>query len=506
MRTDFKIVKKLTDVCRIANVGEVLLLHSRQEDIHISIVKTAGKRFLPDFNRSENFSTRAHMSTPIFDFPDALELFINDNKCADLFCVILVDDYKYHVVTLPSEIDDNEIWLSENYSKFLPSNLSLDDFIFVFKDLSVTNDERVVELIMVRKDTLNAFTRAPEKYNLNILAVLPSVYFFESIFPVASGTPELLIELFAHKIQYLYRDDSRFLRNELHLLNSIDDENHELLYTELTSKLNDIKRIIGLSDDSESDNLSISILYPAENHQNVKSIVRSIFVKNESQQELVKYKEKLGLYEAIGNYLANPNTSLNLYTGWKLSAGRELLEKKFATNFFLAAGSLLLLLLLFLNIIFSVFSHLNDSITESLAEATELSRSVDLLKRENKLLEVETASLRNLQFHTDDITGIMYTLSAGINRECVLTLFSLKNEKERTYINSIKGIGFSQQAIAKFVSVLETSPGIIQTRLLGSTLLDENACQKYDDKFPNVTLPQFLYQFSIQFNYDPAHK
>ena len=506
------VLKKLTDICSIAGIEEVFVLKIGQSEITLSTISVVKKKFLPEYQSLNSFTIKCSETYPTSgssrqDIEEIIEAFALKNVISDLYCIILIDDYKYHLVSIPIEVEDNDIWLSENYQKFLPPSLVLDDFIFAFEKLFSDENSVFYELMIVRKEFLKQYCDILEFRKINVLGAIPSLYYFGTLFTEKTETPVVLINIELSRIQYLFKEDSKIIRNEFHLVNN-DLSQEKSRTSELQSRLRDIKQLISSGDSGSSSSYNPVVITLTEEETILTDIIRTEFFGtdlNDAHKRKFLFGENLRTLLPIRDFLSNPAVSVNLYTSGNYSETREKLEKQYATKLFLGAGLLVFLILLILNLFFTVFSHLNDSLSEQLAETTEITRMVESLKNENKLLETETMSLKNLQYHSEDISMILYRVSGGIPSDCVLSSLNIKHEKERKYSLRLTGFAFSQESLARFLSNLENRYGIEQIHLLDSHLADEATWQKADAAYSGKDIPSTIFQFTIDFVYAPTH-
>jgi len=509
-----KFLNSLTNLCSIAGIDKILVIRLEHDWMRFSLLQVKKKKMiLPDYASIENFQVLLEQSFPFEPGANAtvktqLETFITVNNLKQVFTLVLTDDFKYHVISLPLETDEgDEVWLTENYAKFLPASLVLDDFIFSFEALQKTETARISELIMIRKNFLEERIAVLEQLDIQLLGVLPTVYFFRSVFESSLEKPLLLIDIQSQFIQYLFKDEARVSRNEFHLNHQLDANNqsskHRLV--EIEGRMNDLKQtLFSANRDYSPSDISLQLICNKSEEPLLTDVIKNTFRENENHRQqfsLSTYTDNQKTLIPVRDFLLQSGLTPDLYKSARASSNREMLEKKYVVNIFLGIGIMFFTMLILLNVLFFTSSHLNEELSEEHTQIMQIARTMELLKKENKFLEIETNSLRNLQYHSHDLAAIFRSVSVCVEKDCALSHLSIKHQKERAYFISLKGDAVSQEAIAGSLQNLEKQMGVSNARLLGTNSIDESAYQKLAEIYAGSAPPDDFFNFSIEFNY-----
>ncbi len=503
------LLKPLNRLCLIAGIDELILVQKQASYLYINKIAVHSRYMLPDYSSPDHFRITAQHVLDLSEQnvdkqAQLIASFLKENEAENSFVVALTDEYKYHIVSLPLESGEDDIWLADNYKKFLPPSLNVNDFIFTFEELYKDENNRTCELVMARKDDMLSLSSLLRSFRLNLIAILPARYFYKSVF--SNQNPALIISVFPDKLEFLFKDEAKVLHNTFHMQSQVMSTRQ----SEFALRISDIKQMIGSGEKDVADSsLKISILADESDQETIKELVAAEFYPHADRQRINKMITAgtgSSIILPVRDFLLFPDSPVNLYSTFGEIEAREELEKKYATRLFLGISSIVFLLLLLFNLVYFTFSKLNDAAAESQSETTELIRMLDLMKKENKLLELETSSLLNLQHRSEDLAAVLKALSFAIPRECAITSLQVKSEKERLYKIAIKGVGYSQEAIARFLAACSGMPGIKETHLLGSSVVDESTYTKIDEKFPDITLPDNMYEFNLTMQYAAAQQ
>src|SRR5690606_32194343 len=165
--------------------------------------------------------------------------------------LIGISEYKFTSISIPSHIDSaddgDEIWFSENTSKFLPEGSNLSSFSFSYEKIKEDENYRTYSLVVARKDYTDRILRLFNRFR--VAGIFPFITSISSLKEVEEST--LLIDFTSNKIQYAFYDSERNLfTSELYsnLYNErFESQGRKINIEELKNTINEVHNFLTTS-------------------------------------------------------------------------------------------------------------------------------------------------------------------------------------------------------------------------------------------------------------------
>jgi Tfp pilus assembly protein PilN len=459
-------------------------------DIHSGFVKfSCLRRKEPFYKIQKNsgheefeivaFST--HTGNDLVVIEKIVKDFILKYSFNDAVIIAGINDFKFSLLQIPADTEDIDGWFSENRNKFLPEGRPADEFTFSYELYKKDENYKNYFVIIARSDFINSVYKACSSAGLKIICSLPfslsgSVFF-------AENKNTLLLDFEEDKINYLFKsagDNIIYQENYCDIFynnrenNSLTKEK-SLNINSLNNFIEEIKQTVTLSFGVQNvENIDIYIICLPEYYNAISSQIKKYF----DLYDLYPKSPSENIYYTASIFAANKviddfNTTQNLLNISVIKNEREIIEKQTAFRIVLAAGVILITLLL---VAYFSENYINDRLAEQetvYLESEAKAESIKNLKTENSYLKNNLKLLSELKGNRVEYSSLLFDITKTINYGSCLSSIKLKESGGNLIYIEYTGISESQRSLAEFISNMEHSLRFRDISLVYSALLKE---------------------------------
>jgi|GEM_PF-3006175 len=485
------------NISKIAGIKKILTIDILDDSIRIALFQRKENIFkLSNKTSISNFSVISiEIVTRNFDLiPQVLQKYLIDYKLKNLYVLIGINDCLYQKLNIPSDNEDDDMWLLENEGKFIPEGRPKSEFIFSYRKIKGDDNSHQYLVITARKDYIENIIKSCSGKGINILAITPFIT-SSLIDSDLNENNSLFINVLNNKIQYAQKDiENNFSIGEIYFsesLSSITNEDisipilHDAL-TKLTQLYFNIK---------PSSSVRVFISCPNQFIDLIREFISSSLY---ASVNLVDNKLDSGLVSAlyaVRSIFSNNEAGFNLLTEEEYKAGWDVLEKQVWLNITIAGGVIIMVLMLLSNLL---TLKLETSQSNYQDESTELSSKQDELKKledENRHFKTNLDILYKLKEKKSVYSSILFELDKITNSRSCLTDIEAMPDSLIFDVN-IAGLAHNQSDVADIIRKVESLRKFSNVTLLYSSSDNES------NSFGNAdTVSKNLIKYSMRFKY-----
>jgi Tfp pilus assembly protein PilN len=413
--------------------------------------------------------------------------------------ILGINDFRFSTVSIPSDIEDVDLWFSENRNKFLPEGRPLDDFEYAYELYKEDENYKQFYVILVRNDFINPIIKSSMLSGSRIIGILPFALTLFSNEKIKDKNT-LFLDFEEEKISFSYKSESgnilyRDLFFEIYAPaaeENLPSEFRKINLNNLNFCVEEIKQILTLSFGSQfSENLDI-LLSSHPNHyeiiyKQIKDLIKPENINAFLNKETQFYSSSLFV---VNKMLNDFDTKLNIFKNDEYDKERFLIEKQTNLRITLVAGIVLLFFLLSTFLLENYLTDRIDTKEDNFIELTAKAENIKKLKIENTFLKANIDLLNKLKGNRVEYSKLLLDVTKLINSNCCLTGFNLKQNNEFILVD-FAGLAYSQEDVAEFMSNMEYSKKFKETTLIYSSINKE-------DKYNSVS--NFSENDYIKFN------
>lgn len=397
--------------------------------------------------------------------------------------LIGINEYKLHSIKIHEDVDDIDLWFSENSSRFLPEGRSADEFIYSYEKCFEDEEITLYWTALARKDYICNILKSCSNKELTIIGIYPfilSVMFLELL----KEENTLFIDLLSSRIQFSFRfQTGSSYYGELYKESDLLSENRDKqaaydLYVEIMKDIKDSLIIWRNTNDISIDHIYINS--PDEYSTVIKEASSEIF----SEVTVNKHFEtadtgSIAAVFTLDNFLNNYDSCINLLTEENRKEEKEKLEKSIALKLALVSGSAIIILLLLSNLLHGFITSAMESNEEELLTINNQSVQIERLVKQKEILKSNLAMFLNLKgydksrfsYLLEEITEIV------TDKTCLLDL-AMNEISENKISLEMTGCAYSQTDVAEIIKRMEDSNSFSGITLGNSIYVEKNKIGK----------------------------
>lgn len=488
---------------RAAGVNKLLLI-----DIHSSVVKFICIKSKESFyqikktealRKIEIVASEQHVINDDYSLIKThLKKFVEKNDLYNTCAAIGINDFKFNTVTLPYDVDDVELWFSENTNKFLPEGRPSDDFRFSFELYNHDENSKNFFVVLARADIISKIYNSCSVDGIHIINISPFslslkslTHFKERNVLFLDLTPGKIIYTLVNYSGNIFSGEFYFQTEAVPLRFNADS---------ISNSLNGLYSVLSAEADQKSlENIQIYLSCESGSAIFLKEIIAGIFIPaffNSGYEDFDTFYT--GTYLMYNKLFCEYDAQINLMNTELLGKERFILEKQLSMRVILSGGLILIILLLFSYSAENfVTAQLNDEHENVLNTNATIVRAENL-KKENERLSANLSMLYALRERKIKYSGLLFDLTDIVTDGSCFTSVDIKSADGKLNDLEISGAAISQQEIAGIISIMEQSPDFTDVALLFSSDKKHN-----EMKFAGVTTGNLIhFKISAKYNAD----
>ena len=489
----FNFVNSLS-LLRLTGISKFICIDIHSDHIKFSLIKR--KEPICSITKKESLTNLKIIGTEYISGNDLYKIIENTLKDIILkyrfnnaVLILGINDFRFSTVSIPLEIEDVDIWFSENRNKFLPEGKPSDDFIYAYEFYKEDENYKHFFIIVVRNDFINPIIKSSMLPGLRLIGILP---FPLTIFSnnKTKDKNTLFLDFEEYKIFFSFKSESGivlfrdffFEIYELAAEEYLPLEFRKINVNNLNFCLEEIKQTLILSFGSQfSENLYILFSSHPNHYEIIYKQIKDLFKPENIDPFLNKETQfySSSMF-AVNKMLSDFDTKLNIFKDEEYDKERFLLEKQTNLRITFAVGIFLLFFLLSTYLFKNYLTNRIDSQEENYIELTAKAENIEKLKKENTFLKANLSLLNKLKGSRVGYSNLLYDVTKVINSGCCLTEFNLKENNEFILVNFI-GLAYSLEDVAEFMSNMEYSKKYKEINLLYSSNTLENEFNSASD-------------------------
>ncbi len=483
---------------KIAGIKNILTLEVFDSGIKVAlfqrkenILKINTRTSLNDFSIIFNECSGGNLQT----LPSILKKYIEMYKLKDIYILIGINECLFQKIKIPVEVEDDELWFLEHNENYIPEGKSSDEFVYAYKKIISDDRFRHYFVITARKDYVEKIAILCSPSGVNILAAFP---FSTSLLTsqVSAGSSSLLLVFLNNKLQYVRKDEENFFDfGEVYYSSEKDDlATSSGLPSHMSGALDKLFHLFMQA--KQINNINIFLSGP----QDLNALLRSYILNNISMD--VSFidnhlnSEFLHHALAVNNLFENIDSVFNLLPSDRLVTSRNFVEKKIWLNITLAAGTILLLLLICSNLFSSLLKNTQSNLDNEKTTLTLYKEQLKHIKDENANYKSNLAILYKLKDKKDQYSNLLRSLTEITNARSCLTDIEINNDDSNLNI-VISGLSYSQTDVSDLIKRLESIKLYSNIALIYSSIYtpEESSANSNNEN-------KRLIKFSLRYDYD----
>lgn len=441
-------------------------------ELNGSVVKIIHLKLAEPFYQLENkeiFHSLEVISNRILNFGSdysiitkEVENFLTEGGIKEPVLLVGISDFKFTSISIPSHIESDdggeELWFSENSSKFLPDGSNLSSFSFSYEKIKEDDDYKAYSLIVARKDYIDKISGLFNKHK--IAGIFPYII---SVSSLQNNNKEnyLCIDLTSNKIQYSFYDESTNLFSGELFTNLFPDqsdiEERQLNEEELQNSITDMNHFLSSSfPDMISKELDCFVCCQKQELPVIEKHLKKTF-NIKSINELFPGFDPFFTTSliALNKFINQYDSHLNLLEDSEKENSRDHLEKQASLRVVLGLG-ILLMALLFFSYLSNFFLSSQSSANEEIVLQSESSaKEIEHLEKENQFLKKNLSLLIKLKDSGSSYSGLLKELSEIIDVNCRFTELTITENNPNEIGIIINGLSRSQGDVAGLIKTME---------------------------------------------------